>query len=175
MSSVDKVGLAKDQEKVDAFYNEKLKSLLNERDKNINKAKIMRASENEIKKQIEETEINIKNIKDDPDNYVNKQKELNRLKNFNLERKIYDYEKKLESLNRNLEWMRKMHDIELKYLKEKTDNIMKEYNKLSKEKEEIDKAITAGVLGLSIIKNVGGVISAKKLQEENDEIFKNIL
>ena len=70
MSSVDKVGLAKDQEKVDAFYNEKLKSLLNERDKNINKAKIMRASENEIKKQIEETEINIKNIKDDPDNYV---------------------------------------------------------------------------------------------------------
>ena len=173
--SVDKVNLAKDQEKVDAFYNEKLKSLLDERGKNVNKAKIMRASENEIKKQIEETEINIKKIKDDPDNYVNQKKELNRLKNFNLERKIYDYEKKLESLNRNLEWMRRMHDIELKYLKEKTDNIMKEYNKLSKEKEEIDKAITAGVLGLSIIKNAGGVISAKKLQEENDEIFKNIL
>ena len=173
--SVDKVNLAKDQEKVDEFYNEKLKSLLDERDKNINKAKIMRASENEIKKQIEETEINIKNIKDDPDNYVNNQKELNRLKNFNLERKIYDYEKKLESLNRNLEWMRRMHDIELKYLKEKTDNIMKEFNKLSKEKEEIDKAITTGVLGLSIIKNAGGVIHAKELQEENDEIFKNIL
>ena len=135
----------------------------------------MRAEEMGLKNKIEELKRRIKEINDDPSNYVNKKIETKRLKNFNLEKKIFDYEKNIEKLKRELDWMRKMNDNEIKFIKEDCKKILAEYDKLYNEKMQIDDAIIQGVLGKAASTYIGDVINAQKLEEENDQIFKNNL
>ena len=53
----------------------------------------------------------------------------------------------------------------------------KEWNwiKLYEELDKINNNITVGVLGEASAEKYGEIISAKRLKEENDQIFKNLL
>ena len=163
------------QNEVDSFYIDALKNLKKKIEKYEVIAGRLRAEEMGLKNKIKELERKIKEINDDPSNYVNKNKETNRLKNFNLEKKIFDYEKNIEKLKRELDWMRKMNDNEIKFIKEDCKKTLDEYDKLYKEKAQIDDAIIQGVLGKAASTDLGDIINAERLEEENDAIFKNNL
>jgi hypothetical protein len=52
---------------------------------------------------------------------------------------------------------------------------MEKYDKLYQEKLQIDKDIDVAVCGEAISKNLGGIIAARELQEENDRMYQNVM
>ena len=163
----------KDYQYVDKFYNESLKRL--EQKINDNKEKV----EN-IKKEEENMMIQIKNLEQEKNDINNKesnhvQNNLNfRLKNFSLERKIFNKENEIKRLTKELEWKKKMDEIEIKFLKEKNDSFVQDYEKLYNEKTKISEAIVAEVLKLQVSK-IGDIIAANEIRKENDLIFANLI
>ena len=164
--------VAKDQRAVDDFYNESLKTLEERIRKNTDKVEKLRNEEEEMIETIEKLRKEIDDINNDEGNHVENNKNF-RLKNFSLEKKIFDKENLIKKLKKELEWKKKMNAIEIQFLKDKNDSIVNDYEKLYNEREEIDKAIIVGVLRQEIAK-IGDVINAKELRNENDNIFKNL-
>ena len=164
--------VAKDQRAVDDFYNESLKTLEERIRKNTDKVEKLRNEEEEMIETIEKLRKEIDDINNDERNHVENNKNF-RLKNFSLEKKIFDKENLIKKLEKELEWKKKMNAIEIQFLKDKNDSIVNDYEKLYNEREEIDKAIIVGVLRQEIAK-IGDVINAKELRNENDNIFKNL-
>ena len=161
--------------KVENTYKKALNKLKENCDTNIDKMKELKGKEAEIKDKIIDYENKIKAIKDNDINYVNGEKTTNRLKSIGLEKVVFDYETNIEILKRNLEWKKKKNEIELQFLKKKCEDILDEYSKLYEELDKINNNITVGVLGEASAEKYGEIISAKKLKEENDQIFKNLL
>ena len=164
--------VAKDQRAVDDFYNESLKTLEERIRKNTDKVEKLRNEEEEMIETIEKLRKEIDDINNDEGNHVENNKNF-RLKNFSLEKKIFDKENLIKKLKKELEWKKKMNAIEIQFLKDKNDSIVNDYEKLYNEREEIDKAIIVGVLRQEIAK-IGDVINAKELRNENDNIFRNL-
>ena len=160
------------QRKVDDFYKEWLEHIRNKIDKNKNTVKRIGGKERKLKQEIEDKEEKIKEIYNDDNNYVNRNKQ-NRLKSFGLEKDIFDYENKINELKQKLEWHYKKNETRIKYLKEENDRLMKEYEKIYNEKAEIDDAIIKGVLGKDV--DIGDIMAAKELKEENDDLFKKLI
>ena len=164
--------VAKDQREVDNFYNDRLKLIQKRIDSNKNKVKQLKKEEEDMIKRIEELRKDIDDIKNNKENHVDNNLDY-RLKNFGLERKIFNKENEIQKLEKELEWKRKMNDIEIQFLKDKNDSYVNDYEKLYNEKSEIDKAIIYGVLGLQVT-NIGDVMNANDLKNENDQIFENL-
>ena len=160
------------QIKVDDFYKEWLEHIRNKIDKNKNTVKRIGGKERKLKQEIEDKEEKIKEIYNDDNNYVNRNKQ-NRLKSFGLEKDIFDYENKINELKQKLEWHYKKNETRIKYLKEENDRLMKEYEKIYNEKAEIDDAIIKGVLGKDV--DIGDIMAAKELKEENDVLFTKLI
>ena len=89
--------------------------------------------------------------------------------------KIFYYENEIEKLKLKLDWTKQINQIEKDYLKRKYDLIMEKYEKLYQEKLQIDKDIDVAVCGEAISKNLGGIIAANELQEENDRMYQNVM
>ena len=164
--------VAKDQRAVDDFYNESLKTLEERIRKNTDKVEKLRNEEEEMIETIEKLRKEIDDINNDEGNHVENNKNF-RLKNFSLEKKIFDKENLIKKLEKELEWKKKMNAIEIQFLKDKNDSIVNDYEKLYNEKAEIDNAIIVGVLRQEITK-IGDIINAKELKNENDQIFRNL-
>ena len=164
--------VAKDQRAVDDFYNESLKTLEERIRKNTDKVEKLRNEEEEMIETIEKLRKEINDINNDEGNHVENNKNF-RLKNFSLEKKIFDKENLIKKLEKELEWKKKMNAIEIQFLKDKNDSIVNDYEKLYNEKAEIDNAIIVGVLRQEITK-IGDIINAKELKNENDQIFRNL-
>ena len=160
------------QIKVDDFYKEWLEHIRKKIEKNKNTVKRIGGKERKLKQEIEDKEEKIKEIYNDDDNYVNRNKQ-NRLKSFGLEKDIFDYENKINELKQKLEWHYKKNETRIKYLKEENDRLMKEYEKIYNEKAEIDDAIIKGVLGKDV--DIGDIMAAKELKEENDVLFTKLI
>ena len=160
------------QRKVDDFYKEWLEHIRKKIEKNKNTVKRIGGKERKLKQEIEDKEEKIKEIYNDDDNYVNRNKQ-NRLKSFGLEKDIFDYENKINELKQKLEWHYKKNETRIKYLKEENDRLMKEYEKIYNEKAEIDDAIIKGVLGKDV--DIGDIMAAKELKEENDVLFTKLI
>ena len=164
--------VAEDQREVDDFYNDRLKLIQKKIDKNKNQVKKLKKEEDDLIKEIDELKEDIEKIKNDERNHVNNNLDY-RLKNFGLERKIFKKENEIQRLEKELEWKRKMNDIEIQFLKDKNDSFLIEYEKLYNEKGEIDKAIIYEVMGQKVT-NIGDVMNANELKNENDQIFENL-
>ena len=164
--------VAKDQRAVDNFYDESLKTLEDRIRKNAEKVEKLRKEEEEMVETIEKLRKEIDDINNDERNHVENNKKF-RLKNFSLEKKIFDKENQIKKLEKELEWKKKMNAIEIQFLKDKNDSIVNDYEKLYNEKAEIDNAIIVGVLRQEITK-IGDIINAKELKNENDQIFRNL-
>ena len=160
------------QIKVDDFYKEWLEHIRKKIEKNKNTVKRIGGKERKLKQEIEDKEEKIKEIYNDDNNYVNRNKQ-NRLKSFGLEKDIFDYENKINELKQKLEWHYKKNETRIKYLKEENDRLMKEYEKIYNEKAEIDDAIIKGVLGKDV--DIGDIMAAKELKEENDVLFTKLI
>ena len=78
--------LEKNQKEVDEFYYKALLSLKKKNQDNKDLEEKMAHDEQKIKDEIEEIENRIQKIKDDPSNYINKDKQ-NRFKDFSIEKK----------------------------------------------------------------------------------------
>ena len=164
--------VAEDQRAVDDFYNDRLKLIQRRIDDN--KEKVMKLKEEEEKmiKKIEKLRKDIEDIKNNESNHYDNNLEF-RLKNFGLERKIFNKENEIQKLEKELEWKRKMNEIEIQFLKDKNDSYVNDYEKLYNEKAEIDNAIIKDVLKAKIT-DVGEVMTANELKNENDQIFENL-
>ena len=164
--------VAEDQREVDDFYNDRLKLIQKRIDSNKNKVKQLKEEEEDMIKRIEELRKDIDDIKNNEGNHVDNNLDY-RLKNFGLERKIFNKENEIQKLEKELEWKRKMNNIEIQFLKDKNDSYVNDYEKLYNEKSEIDRAIIYGVLGQKVT-NIGDVMNANDLKNENDQIFENL-
>ena len=121
--------LEKNQKEVDEFYYKALLSLKKKNQDNKDLEEKMAHDEQKIKDEIEDIENRIQEIKDDPSNYINKDKQ-NRYKDFSIEKKIYDYENLIKKLKRELEWLEKINKTEFNYITQKIK--IKIYLKLCK-------------------------------------------
>ena len=158
---------------VNQFYKDEFDKL-NKRSKQcLNDIFNLKSKEREIENEINKYELEIKKIKDDQSNHVNNNPQ-NRLKD-SLVNKIFYYENEIEKLKLKLDWTKQINQIEKDYLKRKYDLIMEKYDKLYQEKLQIDNDIDVAVCGETISKNLGGIIAAKELQEENDRMIKNVM
>ena len=162
----------KDQEEVDEVYNEHLRTIEKRIRKNKEKVEELKKEEDDIIKKIEKLESDINEIKNNDKNHVDNNLKFG-LKNFGIERKIFDKENEIQKLKKELEWKIKMDDIEIQFLKDKNDSFVKDYEKLYNEKAEIDHAIIVEVLKEGV-SNIGEIISANELKNENDKIFENL-
>ena len=166
--------IKKNQSVVDNFYEKALKSLEEKNKENIKKVENMDKEEQNKKNEIENKKKEIEKIKENLSNYINGDKK-NRFKDFDIEKKIYDYENKIKKLERELKWTKEMNQSEYEYIKAKNDKVMEDYDKLYNEKEEIDKAIIGQILKEDINIMIGKVMSAQELKEQNDKIFQRNL
>ena len=164
--------VAEDQREVDDFYNGRLKLIQKRIDNNKNKVKKLKKEEDDLIKEIDELKEDIEKIKNNAGNHVDNNLDY-RLKNFGLERKIFNKENEIQRLEKELEWKRKMNNIEIQFLKDKNDSYVNDYEKLYNEKREIDTAIIYGVLGQQVT-DIGGIMNANELKNENDQIFENL-
>ena len=166
--------IKKNQSVVDNFYEKALNSLEEKNKENKKKVKNMNKEEQRIENEIKNKKEEIKKIMDNESNYINGNPK-NRFKDFDIEKKIYDYENKIKKLERELKWTKDMNQSEYDYIKAKNDKVIEDYDKLYSEKEEIDKAIIGQILKEDIDKMIGKVMSAQELKEENDKIFQRNL
>ena len=158
---------------VNQFYKEEFDKLNKKSKQCLNDIFNLQSKEREIANEINKYELEIKKIKDDQSNHVNNNLQ-NRLKD-SLVNKIFDYENEIEKLKLKLDWTKQINKIEKDYLKQKYDLIMEKYDKLYQEKLKIDNYIDVAVCGEAISHNLGGIIAAKELQEENDRMYQNVL
>ena len=158
---------------VNQFYKEEFDKLNKKSKQYLNDIFNLKSKEREIANEINKYELEIKKIKDDQSNHVNNNPQ-NRLKD-SLVNKIFDYENEIEKLKLKLDWTKQINQIEKDYLKRKYDLIMKKYDKLYQEKLQIDNDIDVAVCGEAISHNLGGIIAAKELQEENDKMYQNVM
>ena len=158
---------------VNQFYKEEFDKLNKKSKQYLNDIFNLQSKEREIANEINKYELEIKKIKDDQSNHVNNNLQ-NRLKD-SLVNKIFDYENEIEKLKLKLDWTKQINKIEKDYLKQKYDLIMKKYDKLYQEKLQIDNDIDVAVCGEAISKNLGVIITAKELQEENDKMYQNVM
>ena len=107
--------VAKDQRAVDDFYNESLKTLEERIRKNTDKVEKLRNEEEEMIETIEKLRKEIDDINNDEGNHVENNKNF-RLKNFSLEKKIFDKENLIKKLEKELEWKKKMNAIEIQFI-----------------------------------------------------------
>ena len=158
---------------VNQFYKEEFDKLNKKSKQYLNDIFNLQSKEREIANEINKYELEIKKIKDDQSNHVNNNLQ-NRLKD-SLVNKIFDYENEIEKLKLKLDWTKQINQIEKNYLKRKYDLIMKKYDKLYQEKLQIDNDIDVAVCGEAIGINLGVIITAKELQEENDKMYQNVM
>ena len=158
---------------VNQFYKDEFDKLNKKSKQYLNDIFNLKSKEREIANEINKYELEIKKIKDDQSNHVNNNLQ-NRLKD-SLVNKIFDYENEIEKLKLKLDWTKQINKIEKDYLKQKYDLIMKKYDKLYQEKLQIDNDIDVAVFGEDISKNLGVIITAKELQEENDKMYQNVM
>ena len=166
--------IKKNQSVVDNFYEKALNSLEEKNKENKKKVKNMNKEEQRIENEIKNKKEEIKKIMDNESNYINGNPK-NRFKNFDIEKKIYDFENDIKKLERELKWTKDMNQSEYDYIKAKNDKVIEDYDKLYSEKEEIDKAIIGQILKEDIDIMIGKVMSAQELKEENDKIFQRNL
>ena len=158
---------------VNQFYKEEFDKLNKKSKQYLNDIFNLQSKEREIANEINKYELEIKKIEDDQSNHVNNNPQ-NRLKD-SLVNKIFDYENEIEKLKLKLDWTKQINKIEKDSLKQKYDLIMEKYDKLYQEKLKIDNYIDVAVCGEAISHNLGGIIAAKELQEENDRMYKNVM
>ena len=158
---------------VNQFYKEEFDKLNKKSKQCLNDIFNLQSKEREIANEINKYEDEIKKIKDDQSNHVNNNPQ-NRLKD-SFVKKIFDYENEIEKLKLKLDWTKQINQIEKNYLKRKYELILKKYDKLYQEKLQIDKDIDVAVCGEAISHNLGGIIAAKELQEENDKMYQNVM
>ena len=158
---------------VNQFYKEEFDKLNKKSKQYLNDIFNLQSKEREIANEINKYEDEIKKIKDDQSNHVNNNHQ-NRLKD-SLVNKIFDYENEIEKLKLKLDWTKQINKIEKDYLKRKYELILKKYDKLYQEKLQIDKDIDVAVCGEAIGINLGVIITAKELQEENDKMYQNVM
>ena len=161
-----------DHKKVENFYKETLNNIEIEMEKNQEMAKTLGGEEKVIRNKIDKLESEKKKIMDEPSNHVNNNVE-NRLKDFGLEKTIFDKDNEIKKLEKELELKQRTNEIEIRYLKDKNKQLEKDYEKYYDEKITIDKAIFIYLLGSAI--NIGEIKEAKRIKEENDMVFANLL
>ena len=96
------------------------------------------------------------------------------VKNFGLEREIFNKGNEIKRLEKELEWKKKMDEIEIKFLKDKNDGLVQDYEKLYNEKTKINEAIIIEILKDRINK-YGDIKAAIDIRKENDSLFANLL
>ena len=158
---------------VNQFYKEEFDKLNKKSKQSLDDIFNLQSKEREIANEINKYELEIKKIKDDQSNHVNNNPQ-NRLKD-SLVNKIFYYENEIEKLKLKLDWTKQINQIEKDYLKRKYELILKKYDKLYQEKLQIDKDIDVAVCGEAIGQNLGVIITAKELQEENDKMYQNVM
>ena len=171
MANIEEV--KRNKKAVNQFYKEEFDKLNKKSKQCLNDIFNLQSKEREIANEINKYELEIKKIKDDQSNHVNNNLQ-NRLKD-SLVNKIFDYENEIEKLKLKLDWTKQINKIEKDYLKRKYELILKKYDKLYQEKLQIDNDIDVAVCGEAISHNLGGIIAAKELQEENDKMYQNVM
>ncbi len=170
---INKEEVKRKKKAVNQFYKDEFDKLNKKSKQYLNDIFNLKSKEREIENKINEYEDEIKKIKDDQSNHVNNNPQ-NRLKD-SFVKKIFDYENEIEKLKLKLDWTKQINQIEKDYLKRKYDLIMEKYDKLYQEKLQIDKDIDVAICGEAIGQNLGVIITAKELQEENDKMYQNVM
>ena len=117
-----------DHKKVENFYKETLNNIEIEMEKNQEMAKTLGGEEKVIRDKIDKLESEKKKIMDEPSNHVNNNVE-NRLKDFGLEKTIFDKDNEIKKLEKELELKQRTNEIEIRYLKDKNKQLEKDYEK----------------------------------------------
>ena len=158
---------------VDEFYKERLEKIENKIKENKQKVENIKQEQQNMISNIEKIENEIKDINGKESNHVNGNLKF-RLKNFGLEREIFNKGNEIKRLEKELEWKKKMDEIEIKFLKDKNDGLVQDYEKLYNEKTKINEAIIIEILKDRINK-YGDIKAAIDIRKENDSLFANLL
>ena len=164
--------LEEDRKEVNKFYEKALENILKKNNDNLKEVKRLEGLAKNIEKEIDNLKKEKDDIMNNQSNHVNGEIK-NRLKNFGLEKDIFDIENKIKKLEKKLELQNRINEIEIADLKEKNKNYWKEYDKYYNEHKQIDEAMFTQFLGMQI--DLGGIKSAEEIKKQNDDVFANLM
>ena len=155
---------------VDEFYNDLIAIYYNRIKKNNDKIENNLKEEDEIKKKIEKYQKKIDIIKNNPENHINKNIE------FHLIPVMYEEsdrnEKEKYYLEKELEFMKNVHDEEKKEMFKKNQQYLEKCQKYIDEKVEIISCIVNKDIEDILKKKALEKEELAKLRNQNDAILK---